>query len=76
MTTAYCWYWEDMLPVPARRVSRLVFDMIEMPTSFCARLYGRRSARNRALKAVGCARRDVGPRAGLEAGSVPCGGGG
>jgi len=32
-------------------------------TSFCARLYGRRSARNRALKAVGCAQRDIGPAA-------------
>ena len=32
----------------------LVRDMIEVLTSFCARLYGRRSARNRALKAVGC----------------------
>jgi putative resolvase len=34
-----------------------------MPTSFCARLYDRRSARNRALKAVGCAQRDIGPKA-------------
>lgn len=39
----------------------LVRDMAEVLTSFCARLYGRRSARNRALKAVGCARRDIGP---------------
>jgi putative resolvase len=39
----------------------LVRDMVEVLTSFCARLYGRRSARNRALKAVGCARRDIGP---------------
>lgn len=53
----------------------LVRDMIEGLTSFCARLYGRRSARNRALKAAGCAQRDIGPRAALEAGSVPCGGG-
>jgi putative resolvase len=30
----------------------LVRDMIEVLTSFCARLYGRRSARNRAKKAV------------------------
>jgi putative resolvase len=49
-----------------------VRDMIEVLTSFCARLYGRRSARNRALKAVGCARQDIGPRA--AAGS--CGGAG
>jgi len=41
----------------------LVRDMIEVLTSFCARLYGRRSARNRAPKAVGCAQQDVGPQA-------------
>jgi putative resolvase len=41
----------------------LVRDMVEVLTSFCARLYGRRSARNRALKAVGCAQHDIGPRA-------------
>lgn len=41
----------------------LVRDMVEVLTSFCARLYGRRSARNRALKAVGCAQRDIGPKA-------------
>lgn len=45
----------------------LVRDMIEVLTSSCARLYGRRSARNRALKAVGCAQRDIGPAA-LEGG--------
>lgn len=39
----------------------LVRDMVEVLTSFCARLYGKRSARNRALKAIGCAQRDVGP---------------
>jgi putative resolvase len=50
----------------------LVRDMIEVLTWFCVRLYGRRSARNRALKAVGCARQDIGPRA--MAG--PCGGAG
>ena len=49
----------------------LVRDMIEGPTSFCAR----RPARNRALKAVGCARRDIGPQAVLK-GSTPCGGAG
>jgi putative resolvase len=41
----------------------LVADMVEVLTSFCARLYGRRSARNRALKAVGCAQRDIGQKA-------------
>jgi putative resolvase len=40
----------------------LIRDMVEVLTSFCARLYGRRSARNRALKALRCAERDVGPR--------------
>ena len=44
----------------------LVGDMVDVLTSFCARLYGRRSARNRAEKALRCAERDVGPRA-LEA---------
>jgi putative resolvase len=48
----------------------LVRDMIEVLTSFCARLYGRRSARNRALKAVGCAQRGIGPQAVLGAGSA------
>jgi putative resolvase len=41
----------------------LVRDMVEVLTSFCGRLYGRRCARNGALKAVGCAQRDIGPRA-------------
>jgi putative resolvase len=40
----------------------LVADMTEVLTSFCARLYGRRSARNRAQKALRCAERDVGPK--------------
>jgi putative resolvase len=41
----------------------LVRDVVEVLTSLCARLYGRRDARNRALKAVGCAQRDIGPAA-------------
>ena len=41
----------------------LVPDMVEVLTSFCARLYGRRSARNRAIKALNCAKHDVGPMA-------------
>ncbi len=41
----------------------LVRDMVEVLTWFCGRLYGRRSARNRALKALGCAQQDIGPRA-------------
>ena len=41
----------------------LVRDMTEVLTSFCARLYGRRGARNRAIKALGCAKNDIGPAA-------------
>ena len=41
----------------------LVRDMTEVLTSFCARLYGRRSARHRAEKALRCAAHDVGPMA-------------
>ena len=41
----------------------VVGDMVEVLTWFCARLYGRRSARNRALKALGCAQQDIGPGA-------------
>ena len=41
----------------------LVRDTVEVLTSLCARLYGRRSARHRALKALGCAQRDIGPTA-------------
>jgi putative resolvase len=40
----------------------LVRGMAEVLTSFCARLYGRRS-RNRALKACGRAEQGIGPRA-------------
>jgi len=54
----------------------LVRDMTGVLTSFCARVYGRRPARNRVLTAVGCARRGIGPRAVLTAGSAPCGGAG
>src|SRR6267143_2955649 len=46
---------------PAERDDDLVRDMTEVLTSFCARLYGRRSARNRAEKALRCAARDVVP---------------
>ena len=41
----------------------LVQDMTEVLTRFCARLYGRRSAKNRAEKALRCAEHDVGPMA-------------
>jgi len=39
----------------------LVRDMVGVLTSMCARLYGRRGARNRAEKALWCAANDVGP---------------
>jgi hypothetical protein len=102
--TAYRWFREGTLPVPAVRVNprsvlvtamvvehrdrlgrmnselvepalatagrRLVVgddgevdDLVQVLTSFCARLYGRRSAWDRALKAVRCAQRDIGPAA-------------
>lgn len=41
----------------------LVRDVTEVLTRLCARLYGRRGARNRAEKALRCAARDVGPMA-------------
>ena len=41
----------------------LVRDTTEVLTSFCARLYGRRGARNRADKALRCAKADIGPMA-------------
>jgi len=47
----------------------LVRDMTEVLTSFCARLYGRRGARNRAIKALNCAKNNVGPRALLHPGA-------
>ena len=36
----------------------LVRDMTEVLTSFCARLYGRRSAKNRAKRALACAAKE------------------
>lgn len=41
----------------------LAAGMAEVLTWLCARLCGRRSARNRVLKAAGCAQQDIGPRA-------------
>ncbi len=41
---------------PAETTDDLVRDMVEVLTSFCARLYGRRGARNRALRALTCAK--------------------
>ena len=37
---------------PSEVKDDLVQDMIEVLTSFCARLYGRRSAKNKAKKAI------------------------
>jgi len=39
---------------PGELKDDIVQDMIEVLTSFCARLYGRRSAKNRAKKALEC----------------------
>jgi putative resolvase len=39
----------------------LVRDMLDVLTSFCAGLYGRRGARNRALRALTCAKRPPAP---------------
>jgi len=69
---AAAWSWWTMGEVTDDPVP----DMIEVLTSFCARLCGRRSAWNRALKAVGCAQRGIGPQAVLTAGSPSCGGAG
>lgn len=89
VTTAYRWWREGTLPIPARKAGRmnaelaeaalaahgrrlaiiddsevtddLVRDVTGVPTSFCARLYGRRSARNQAEKALRCAARNADP---------------
>ena len=50
-----------MVADPGEVDDDLVRDMTEVLTSFCARLYGRRGARNRAEKALNCAKNDVGP---------------
>ena len=42
---------------PSETTDELVRDMVEVLTSFCARLYGRRGARNRALRALTAAKR-------------------
>jgi putative resolvase len=62
-------YLESALAAQGRRIIvvdpgeqnvDLVRDMIEVLTSFCARLYGARGARNRALRAVTSAKREPG----------------
>jgi putative resolvase len=42
---------------PSETTDDLVRDMVEALTSLCAQLYGRRGARNRALRAVTCAKK-------------------
>lgn len=73
-------YLEAALSAQARRLlvvdpgevdDDLVRDMTEVLTSFCARLYGRPAARNRAIKALGCAKNDVGPAA-FEGADLSC----
>ena len=41
---------------PGETTDDLVRDVVEALTSFCAWLYGRRGARNRALRALTCAK--------------------
>jgi hypothetical protein len=73
----YRWYLEGAQPVPAQKAGRLILvcpDTAADPSPHGgACLYGRWSAWNRTLKAIGCAQRDVGLRAVLTAGSTRCG---
>ena len=46
---------------PTEVTDDLVADMIEVLTSFCARLYGRRSARHRAQRALQCVEQEALP---------------
>lgn len=48
---------------PGEGADDLVRDMIEVLTSLCARLYGRRGARNRAMRAVTATRHEPGGEA-------------
>jgi putative resolvase len=41
-----------MVADPGETTDDLVRDMIDVLTSMCARLYGRRGARNRAMRAI------------------------
>ena len=49
---------------PGATTDDLMRDMIDVLTSFCVRLYGRRGARNRAMRAVTCAKRPPEPAGG------------
>jgi putative resolvase len=53
-----------MVVDPGETTEDLMRDMIDVLTSFCARLYGRRGARNRALRAITCAKQPPGAGAG------------
>jgi putative resolvase len=55
---------------PSETTDDLVRDMIDVLTSFCARLYGRQGARNRALRALTCARKSPGDAAPVNAGAT------
>jgi putative resolvase len=46
---------------PGENDDDLVRDMIDVLTGFCARLYGHRGARNRAMRAVTCAKQSPSP---------------
>jgi putative resolvase len=48
---------------PGETTDDLVRDMIEVLTSMCARLYGRRGARNRAMRAITATKGDPGEAA-------------
>ncbi len=48
---------------PGEEAGDLVRDMVEVLTSMCARLYGRRGAGNRAMRAVTAAKRGDGAEA-------------
>jgi putative resolvase len=48
---------------PGETTDDLVRDTIEVLTGMCARLYGRRGARNRAMRALTAAKRDPGEAA-------------
>lgn len=50
-------------PIQGRRPTSWLRDMIEVLTSMCARLYGRRGARNRAMRAVTATKHDPGEAA-------------
>jgi len=49
---------------PSETDDDLARDMIEVLTGFCARLYGHRGARNRAMRAMTCAKRPPDPASG------------